>query len=181
MARPLPLEGPVDAALPPPASLPADWSVRPAATSRDWVDFEASTAAGFDEPDVPGMAELGEATRGVHYPAHAYASFLGRSGAEVVSVASTITLPDVPVALVNDVCTLPGFRRRGLAAVLVTHALRALAPGPRAAVLTATPAAQGVYTRLGFAPVPGLAFALCIRTPEGTPAAAPSPGVALPK
>lgn len=63
------------------------------------------------------------------------------------------------------VATLPRFRRRGIAAAMMTHALLdARMQGARIAALTASPMAETLYQRLGF--VPCCSFELWMPTPR---------------
>jgi GNAT superfamily N-acetyltransferase len=72
--------------------------------------------------------------------------------------ASVVALPyGEHFAWTSMVLVLPEFRRRGLAQLLLRHALAHLAALGRAAVLDATPAGHAVYAQEGFADTWGFA------------------------
>ena len=78
--------------------------------------------------------------------------FGGYVGDELAGFASLVSL--ATVGYVDNVVTLPAFRRRGVASAVTTRTVReSLASGDRATILLAERggAPQGLYERLGFA------------------------------
>lgn len=76
--------------------------------------------------------------------------------------ASTVVLPyGTRFAWISMVLVLPEFRRRGLASLLLRHALAELAARGVAAVLDATPAGHAVYRGQGFRDCWGFARYRC--------------------
>lgn len=115
-----------------------------------WELYSASRDEFGDALDPELVAQMVRRDREVMVPAglRVFGGFLGE---ELAGFASLISLAGV--GYVDNVVTMAGFRRRGVAGTTVRAAVAAsLAAGDRAVHLLALPGsdAQGLYERIGF-------------------------------
>ena len=147
------LEGPLA-----PVSAPPDLVIEPVVSQADWealrrlhrLDCEEGADAGrpLSEDVIEGLFH------GLWRKAEAGRFFLGRLGGEPCARAIAITAPG-GFGLVDDVFTLSGCRRQGVASAMIAHCVQELrSEGAATAFLTARvlDRPKQLYARLGFRP-----------------------------
>lgn len=126
-----------------------DVTTRPMRCNLADADLPVSSIPVFGDVDLARIAELnglpGDVLVGVPR-ARGFATSGFEAGLVLIEVGSDVN--------VSFVATRPDARRRGLAAAVTAAALRdAVHRGLKSASLQATPMAEGLYAKLGFAPV----------------------------
>jgi ribosomal protein S18 acetylase RimI-like enzyme len=126
-----------------------DVTTRPMRCDLAEADLPVNSTPVLEDVDLARIAELnglpGDVLVGVP-GACGYATSGFEAGLALIAVGSDVN--------VSFVATRPDARRRGFARAVTTAALRdAVQRGSTTASLQATPMAEGLYAKLGFAPV----------------------------
>lgn len=121
----------------------------PDAPDRMWVEWHHTQVIAFEDPEPVAPADVEGFRQRVATRFFAGATVDG----QVIATAECSPIA-AGVSDVGGVATLPGYRRRGIAAFVTGAAVRAaFAAGAEIAWLSAAEAAQGIYARAGFTAV----------------------------
>lgn len=136
------------AGVPETVPLPPDVTIERVRTMEALEDWLRAFGAGFGVPDW-GLAMYRRLPLGVPPAESRFRFYLARSGG--APVATSMWFPAERAAVLDEIATIPGMRRRGIGTAVTHAALQdARLAGYGSAVLVASEAGTPVYHRLGF-------------------------------